>query len=149
MRLTRYTDYAMRTLLYLAARPQRLCSIVEVATAYGVSKNHLMKVVNDLSAAGYIESVRGRGGGIRLARPADQINVGAVVRHAEEGFTLADCGSCIVAPACGFTGVLNQALAAFLEVLDRYTLDQLIADKAGFNSLFPLPEPAEATVSRS
>src|SRR5262245_28837799 len=74
MRLTRYTDYAMRTLLYLGARPDRLCSIAEVAGAYGVSQNHLMKVVNDLANAGYVESTRGRGGGIRLGRPAEAIN---------------------------------------------------------------------------
>src|SRR5215475_5174850 len=127
MRLTRYTDYAMRTLLYLGTRPERLCSIGEVASAYGVSQNHLMKVVNDLANAGYIESVRGRGGGVRLGRPAEKINIGALVRHTEGGFDLVDCESCVIAPACGLTGALYEALAAFMAVLDGYTLADLLA----------------------
>ncbi|HRL06450.1 MAG TPA: Rrf2 family transcriptional regulator, partial [Brevundimonas diminuta] len=127
MRLTRYTDYAMRVLLYLGARQDRLCSIAEIAQAYGISQNHLMKVVSDLVSAGYLVSVRGRFGGVRLARPPDQINVGAVVRHTEDGFDLVDCGSCIIAPACGLTGALHQALAAFMKVLDGYTLEGLLS----------------------
>ncbi|GGC45256.1 Rrf2 family transcriptional regulator [Chelatococcus reniformis] len=129
MRLTRYTDYAMRVLLHLGARPERLCSIGEIARAYGISQNHLMKVVNDLAHAGYIVSVRGRGGGIRLGRPAEQINVGALVRHTEDGFDLVDCGSCIIAPVCGLTGALREALAAFMAVLDGYTLADLLAKR--------------------
>ena len=129
MRLTRYTDYAMRTLLYVATRPDRLCSIAEIAGVYGISKNHLMKVVNDLVTAGYLEGVRGRNGGIRLARVPSEINVGEVIRHTEEGFDLADCGSCIIAPACGLTGALKQALAAFMTVLDSFTLKDLMLKK--------------------
>src|SRR3546814_10933139 len=111
MRLTRYTDYAMRVLLYVGAQDgARLSPISEISRAYGISQNHLMKVVNDLVNAGYLESVRGRFGGVRLARPAAEINVGAVVRHTEEGFDLVACGSCIVAPACGLTGALAEAL---------------------------------------
>jgi Rrf2 family nitric oxide-sensitive transcriptional repressor len=126
MRLTRYTDYAMRVLLYLGARPERRCSIGEIAGAYGISQNHLMKVVNDLARAGYVASTRGRAGGIRLARAADEINVGEVVRHTEEGFDLADCANCFIAPACGLTGALAEALGAFMAVLDRYTLADLM-----------------------
>lgn len=130
MRLTRYTDYALRVLLYLAARPEKVCSISEIARAYGISQNHLMKVAHELGKAGYVEGVRGRSGGIRLARPADRISVGAVVRGTEEGFDLADCGNCVIAPACGLTGVLAEALAAFMAVLDRYTLADLLKKRS-------------------
>ncbi|WP_298670572.1 Rrf2 family transcriptional regulator [uncultured Sphingomonas sp.] len=136
MHLTRYTDYAMRVLLYLGAHPERLCSIGEVSRAYGVSQNHLMKVVNDLANAGYVASVRGRGGGIRLGRAPDQINVGALVRHTEDGFDLVDCGGCIIAPACGLTVALAEALSAFMAVLDRYTLQDLIAKRPDILALF-------------
>lgn len=126
MRLTRYTDYALRVLTYLGAQPDRVCSIAEIARAYGVSQNHLMKVAHDLGKAGYIEGVRGRTGGIRLARPPEKINVGAVVRRMEDGFVLVDCDTCAIAPACDLTRVLDEALAAFMAVLDRYTLADLL-----------------------
>jgi Rrf2 family nitric oxide-sensitive transcriptional repressor len=136
MRLTRYTDYAMRVLMYLGVQPGKVCSIAEIARAYGISHNHLTKVAHDLGRAGYVEGVRGRTGGIRLARAAERINVGAVVRQTEHGFDLADCGSCIIAPACGLTGVLDEALAAFLAVLDRYTLADLLAKQSRLMRLF-------------
>jgi len=136
MRLTRYTDYAMRVLLYLGARPDRLCSIAEVSRAYGVSQNHLMKVVNDLSNAGFVATVRGRYGGIRLGMKPSEINVGALVRHTEEGFELVDCGSCVIAPACGLTVALSEALTAFMAVLDGYTLEDLLAKRFDIGALF-------------
>src|SRR3546814_824132 len=126
----------MRALLYLGTRPDRLCSIAEVARGYGISQNHLMKVVNELVRAGYIEGVRGRFGGIRLGRPPEDINMGAVVRHTEDGFDLVDCGSCIIAPACGMTGILHQAVAAFLAVLDGYTLADLLTKRSDLAKLF-------------
>jgi Rrf2 family nitric oxide-sensitive transcriptional repressor len=126
MRLTRYTDYALRVLTYLGARPDRVCSIGEIARAYGISQNHLMKVAHDLGKAGYIEGVRGRAGGTRLARPPRTINVGAVVRQMEEGFDLVECDACAIAPACELTRILDEALAAFMTVLDRYTLADLL-----------------------
>jgi Rrf2 family transcriptional regulator, nitric oxide-sensitive transcriptional repressor len=135
MRLTRYTDYAMRVLLYLAREPKKLCSIDEITRAYGISKNHLMKVVSELARAGYIESIRGRNGGIRLARSPSDINVGAVIRRTEDDCDLVGCGSCIIAPACGLTGVLDEALSAFLSVLDRYTLADVLARKGDFAHL--------------
>ena len=135
MRLTRYSDYAMRVLLHLGARPEGLCSIAEIARAYGISQNHLMKVVQDLVRAGYVVSARGRFGGIRLGRPADEINVGEVIRHTEDGFDLVDCGSCIIAPACGLTGALSEALRAFMAVLDGYTLDDLLFKRADLAAL--------------
>lgn len=130
MRLTRYTDYALRVLTYLGAQPDRVCSIAEIARAYGISQNHLMKVAHDLVKAGYVGGVRGRSGGIRLGKPADRINVGAVVRHTEEGFDLVECGACAIAPACELTGVLDEALAAFMAVLDRHTLADLVSRPA-------------------
>jgi len=136
MRLTRYTDYAMRVLLYLGARQDRLCSISEIAQAYDISQNHLMKVVSDLVGAGYVESVRGRSGGVRLAKPPAEINVGAVVRHTEDGFDLVDCANCVIAPACGLTGALNQALAAFMKVLDGYTLENLMGRRVDMTDIF-------------
>ncbi|RIV89727.1 Rrf2 family transcriptional regulator [Aurantiacibacter xanthus] len=135
MRLTRYTDYAMRVLLYLGRQPDQLSSIAEIARAYGVSQNHLMKVVSDLVSAGYVESVRGRGGGIRLGRPPSEINVGALIRHTEDDFDLVGCGACIIAPACGLTSVLDEAMAAFLAVLERYTLADVLARKGDFSHL--------------
>ena len=126
MKLTLFTDYSMRVLLYLAARPDRLCSIAEVAQAYRISQNHLMKVVNDLARSGYIDSLRGRGGGIRLGKPPEEINIGALIRHTEEGFDLVDCPSCVIAPACGMNGVLKEAVSAFLAVLDKYSLADLM-----------------------
>lgn len=138
MRLTRYTDYAIRVLLYLAAQPEKVCSISEIARAYGISQNHLMKVAHDLGKAGYVEGVRGRSGGIRLAKPADLINVGDVVRRTEEGFELVECGTCVIAPACGLTGALDEALAAFMAVLDRYTLADLLEKRSKLMRLFEI-----------
>lgn len=138
MRLTRYTDYAVRVLLYLGAQPEKLSSIAEISRAYGISQNHLMKVAHDLGKAGYIEGVRGRFGGIRLARPATEINVGAVVRLTEDGFNLVECGSCVIAPACGLTGVLGEALAAFMAVLDGYMLADLLKKRSELLGLFEI-----------
>lgn len=144
MKLTRYTDYALRVLMHLAARPERLSSIGEIARSYGISQNHLMKVVHDLRKEDYVAAVRGRSGGIRLARPASEINVGDVVRHTEEDLRLADCGSCLIARACGLVGVLDEALAAFLAVLDRHTLADLVDSRAEALRMLFQPPPAAA-----
>jgi len=141
MKLTLFTDYSMRVLLYLGARPERLCSIGEVAQAYRISQNHLMKVVNQLARSGYVESVRGRFGGIRLGNPPEDINVGALIRLTEDGFELVDCGSCVIAPACGLTGALREALAAFMAVLDGYTLADLLAKRADMSWLLSTSPP--------
>ncbi len=135
MKLTLFTDYSIRVLLYLATRPDRRCSIAEIAQAYRISQNHLMKVVNDLARSGYIDSVRGRGGGIRLGQPPEEINISTLVRHTEEGFDLVDCPSCVIAPACGMTGVLKEAVSAFLDVLDRYSLADLMQKRGKLGQL--------------
>ena len=144
MRLTRYTDYALRVLLYLGARPERLCSIGEIARAYGISQNHLMKVVNDLANAGYVASVRGRSGGVRLGMAPEAINIGAVVRHTEDGFEVVDCGSCVIAPVCGLTRVLDDAVRAFLSVLDSYTVGDLLNRRDALNEIFARQAAAPA-----
>jgi Rrf2 family nitric oxide-sensitive transcriptional repressor len=145
MRLTRYSDYAIRVLLHLGAEPDRMASIASIAEAYGVSRNHLMKVVHDLGKAGFVESVRGRSGGIRLARRPEEINLGAVLRHTEEGFDLVDCANCIIAPACGMTAVVHEALAAFLAVFDRYSLADILGRKADLLAIFAMGTTAPAS----
>ncbi|KQY28750.1 Rrf2 family transcriptional regulator [Caulobacter sp. Root1455] len=142
MRLTRYTDYAMRVLLHLAARDDGLSSIGEIAGLYKISQNHLMKVVQDLGKAGFVRTVRGRGGGVALARPADQISIGQVVRQTEEGFQLVDCDGCVIAPACTLPRVLNEATAAFMAVLDKYSLEDLLDQRHQMRSLFGITDPA-------
>jgi Rrf2 family nitric oxide-sensitive transcriptional repressor len=127
MQLTSYSDYALRVLIYLAVHPDRLATIEEIARAYGISKTHLMKVVHGLARSGFLQTVRGRRGGIRLARPAERIRLGDVVRETEPSLALVECfdavpGGCRIEPACGLRPVLREALDAFLGVLDRHSL---------------------------
>jgi Rrf2 family nitric oxide-sensitive transcriptional repressor len=116
-------------LIHLALHEDRLCSIGEISHTYEISHNHLMKVVTALAHDGFIETVRGRGGGMRLARPPAQITVGEVVRRTEEGFQLAECSGCSLSPACGLTGVLAKGVHAMLDVFDTYTIADLLTDK--------------------
>ncbi len=130
MRMTAYTDYSLRLLIYLAVKGENLATIGEVATAYGIAKNHLTKVAHQLGLAGYVETVRGRGGGLRLAKPAEVISVGEIVRRTEPDMALvpcfeAACSPCPIVPACGLRSALFEARQAFLAVLDRYTLADL------------------------
>lgn len=125
MRLTLHTDYALRVMIYLTEHRERLCSIGEVSRAYAISHNPLMKIVHTLVKGGFVASVRGRNGGIRLARPASEIKVGSIVRHMEDGFEMAECSGCVIAPGCGLTGLLGQAVAAFIAVLDAASLADL------------------------
>lgn len=131
VRLTTYTDYSLRMLMYLAVKGDARATIAEVADAYGISKAHLNKVAHQLGLAGYVETARGKGGGLRLARPADTIGVGDVVRRVEPDMALVPCfdpvhASCPIVPACGLRGVLDEARQAFLAVLDRYSLADLV-----------------------
>jgi Rrf2 family nitric oxide-sensitive transcriptional repressor len=133
MRLTTYTDYTLRTLMYLGLHQGRSATIREIAVAYGISKNHLMKVVHQLGLAGLVETVRGRNGGIKLKKTPEEINLGAVIRATEPDFFIAECfdlthNRCILAPACGLQGVLHTATSAFLNVLDQNTLAGLLKD---------------------
>lgn len=125
MHLTRFTDYGLRTLIYLALQPDRLGQIREIAEAYRVSENHMIKVVHRLGQSELIETIRGRNGGIRLARPAGEIRIGDVVRKMETDFALVECqggGHCVIRGACRLESILNEALEAMISVLDRYTL---------------------------
>ena len=144
MQLTRYSDYSLRVLIYLALDPDRLATIEDIARGYDISKAHLMKVVHQLGLGGFVETVRGRRGGLRLARPPQEITVGEVVRYTEESMALAECfataSRCAIEPACGLRGVLHEALAAFLAVLDGYTLEDLVARRRK-----PLAEILEAS----
>ena len=141
MRLTRYTDYSLRVLIHLALNDDRLCSIGEISRTYEVSHNHLMKVVNALAHDGFIETVRGRAGGMRLARPAQEISVGEVVRRTEEGFQLADCSGCTLSPACGLTGVLAKGMQAMMAVFDSYTIADLLTDRDAMRRLMNRQSP--------
>ncbi len=128
MRLTRYTDFAIRIMLYLAAHEGRLCSIGEIAESYGISQNHLMKVASDLAGSGYVQSLRGRGGGLRLARSASEISIGEMVRHTEGQVDLVGCGSCALAPACGMVCAFKNAVEAFFATLETYSLADIMTN---------------------
>lgn len=134
MRLTLWTDYALRTLIYIGASAARLSTIAEIAESFDISNAHLMKVVNKLGQQGYIETVRGKGGGIRLGRAPEQIRVGAVVRDTEEELAVMGClasaGFCRIEECCVLRGALRKATLAFLETLDDYTLADLLAPRA-------------------
>jgi Rrf2 family transcriptional regulator, nitric oxide-sensitive transcriptional repressor len=140
VRLTVYTDYSLRMLMYLAVNEGNRTTIAEVAAAYGISKTHLNKVAYQLGAAGYVGTVRGKGGGLGLARPATAIRLGDVIRHTEPDMALVPCfepahGACPIVPACGLRGALHEARQAFLAVLDRYSLDDLVRRRAELASL--------------
>lgn len=146
MRLTHQTDYGLRMLMQLAINPDSLVTISEVSDRYNISKNHLMKVAQVLVKAGVVESVRGRNGGLRLAVPAQDINIGAITRAMESSSVLVECfpggkGNCLIAPACRLKGVLANALEAFYAVLDDVTLSDLVASNMPLKDLLSL-EPA-------
>lgn len=137
IQLTRYTDYAMRVLLHVGARDKgTLSSIREIADVYDISRDHLKKIAHDLGQAGFVETVRGRGGGLRLRRPAEEITIGEIIRHTETGFDLVDCSSCLIAPACTLPRILAEATRAFLAVLDQYTLADILQRRTDLRDLF-------------
>ena len=140
MRLTIYTDYALRLMMYLAVKGDELATIAEIADSYGISKAHLMKVAHQLGVAGYVETVRGRKGGLRLAKPAKSIGLGEIVRYAEPDMAIIDClkpidAPCVIKRCCVLRGALEKAGLAFLEVLDGYTLEDLAQPRARLRNL--------------
>ena len=144
MRLTRFTDYSLRTLIYVGVRAPNLCSIQEVAERYDIRQSHLTKVVHELGRMGYLDTVRGRGGGIRLGRAASQINIGEVVRKTEPDFRIVECfepssHACCIEPVCALGPILEEAVAHFFDVLDRHTLDDLLASKRLLAELLAIP----------
>lgn len=135
MQLTLYTDYSLRVLIYLGIRPSHQATITEIAQSYNVSRNHLVKVVHNLGAMGYITTTRGRGGGMVLALAPELINIGEVVRKTEPDFDLVECfdletNTCPISPSCALIKALKMARKAFLEVLDQYTLDAVVANRS-------------------
>ncbi len=143
MRLSEYTDYSLRVLMYCAANPERLVTIAELAEQHQVSRNHLMKVVNDLSRQGVIATTRGRGGGLRLLQAADTIRVGDIVRAAETDFRLVECfdpttNVCTLTPSCRLKHVFGNALQAYFRELDSVTLADLV----------PAPSTAKPSVQK-
>jgi len=145
MQLTLYTDYSLRVLLYLGLNPRRMATITDIAQSYGISRNHLVKVVHNLAMQGFINTTRGRGGGITLARPAAEINIGDVVRHTEVNFHLVECfdrerNTCPIAVACFLKSALYEAQGAFMAVLDRYTLADVLDNRDWLQSVLKVPE---------
>ncbi len=151
MRLTVYTDFSLRVLMFLALKGDGLATIAEVAKAYGISKNHLMKVAHQLGVAGYVETVRGKGGGLRLARRPQDVMIGEVVRRTEPDMALVPCfdpdgASCAIFQSCALRGALSSARDAFLSVLDGCTLADLIRPHAPLRRLLSLrPRGTSAT----
>ena len=134
MHLTQFSDYSLRLVLYLACHPDRVVSVEEVSRAYMISRHHLVKVVQSLTELGVVESQRGRGGGMRLAKSPSEINVGWLIRRTEPHLDLVECfdlarNTCPIAPACGLKGALQRAQQAFLKVLDGYNLDDFKASR--------------------
>jgi Rrf2 family transcriptional regulator, nitric oxide-sensitive transcriptional repressor len=144
MQLTQFSDYSLRTLIYLGLRADVLVTIEEIAGAYGISESHLTKVVHKLGRLNIIETVRGRRGGMRLNCRPSEINIGATVRQMEGNLTIVECfdiehNTCPIAPVCGLTDILRQALEAFMAVLDRYTLADVLKDRSAFAALLSIP----------
>ena len=142
MQLTRYSDYCLRVLIYLAVTEDELVTIEEISQSYGISRNHLMKVVNHLARLNYIQSVRGKGGGIRLSLAPANINVGRLIRDTEADLAVVECFSsknqCCITPACKLKTILGEALTAFLSVLDQYTLKDIVDDESSLKKLLGL-----------
>lgn len=150
MRLTVYTDYALRLLMYLALKENGLATIAEIAASYGISRNHLMKVAYELGTAGYIETVRGRGGGLRLAKAAESIRLGDVVRRTEPDMALATCfkpidAPCAIKRCCMLRDALERACIAFSEVLDGYSLADLVRPRNRLRTMLSIASAGNAS----
>ena len=141
MQLKLYTDYSLRVLIYLAAKPEdNVATITDIAQAFGISRNHLVKVVHNLSLLGYIITTRGKGGGLRLARAAEKINLGEVIRQTEGTFDIVECfniasNSCPISPMCKLKGLMNEAYRNFIGVFNIYTLADISKNKKSLQSI--------------
>jgi Rrf2 family nitric oxide-sensitive transcriptional repressor len=145
MRLTVYSDYALRVLMYLAVKQGGLATIAEIAESYDISENHLMKVAHQLGVAGYVETVRGRGGGLRLARPVEAIGLADVVRYTEPDLAIVSCfkpvdAACAIRQCCVLRHALEKARDAFMAVLEDYTLDDLVKPRARLAGLLGISQ---------
>ena len=144
MQLTQFTDYALRVMVYAAVERKDRCRTADAAAAFGISRHHVVKVVNELQHLGYLETTRGRGGGFTLARAPEHLRVGEIVRRAEGTMAIVECfdtagNTCPLAGACGLQGALGEALGAFLAVLDRYSLADLLAEPHWRSRVTSLP----------
>lgn len=150
MRLSAFSDYSLRVLMHLGDNTDRLTTIGEIARLHAISENHLTKVVHQLGRAGYIETLRGKGGGMRLARAPREITLGEVLRHTETDFALVECfgqGSrCQIEPACQLKTILEEALAALFRVLDGYTLADVLHPTADRATLLALVDATTRSV---
>lgn len=146
MKLTQFTDYALRTLIFLGGSDKELQSIAAISEAYSMPHSTVMKIVSELVRLNYVESVRGRLGGIRLAIPAEEIILGSVIRSIEESFELADCGNCILSAKCKLKGIFRQAIEAFMAVLDSYSLADLLNEENVAYSVLNVVLPAQAKI---
>jgi Rrf2 family transcriptional regulator, nitric oxide-sensitive transcriptional repressor len=153
MKLTTFTDYSLRVMIFLATRPGQRTTIAEVAQAFDVSEHHLVKVVHFLGQQGWLCNVRGKGGGLELGMEPDRIRVGQVVRQTEGDARVAECfcesdSNCRIESCCHLRGVLGEAVNAFYGVLDRYNLSDLVANRQQLARVL-FPEPAKARRARS
>lgn len=146
MKLTRFTDYSLRVLMYLGLQDNGRVTIKEISGSYEISRNHLMKVVSMLTRMGYLDARRGPGGGIALARPAQEINLADVVMDMEDDLNLVECfctgGQCLITPVCELKSVLNQSLNAYIDTLKRYTLADLLEPRDKLTKILGLPSKA-------
>jgi Rrf2 family nitric oxide-sensitive transcriptional repressor len=158
MRMAEYTDYTLRVLMYCAANTERLVTIADMAEIHALSRSHLMKIVNDLARQGLLETTRGRHGGVRLLKPADQIRIGDVVRATETDFRLVECfdastNACSLTPTCRMKHLLDAALASYFRELDGATLADLVgppvrSGRRGAGIVIPIKEEARTTPAR-
>lgn len=147
MRLTVYSDYALRMLMYLALKKDGLATIAEIAESYDISANHLMKVAHQLGVGGYVETVRGRGGGLRLAKPIEAIGLAEIVRYTEPDMAIVSCfkpvdAPCAIRPSCVLRRALEKAREAFMAVLEEYSLADLAQPRARLAGLLGIPQTA-------
>jgi len=154
MKLTSFTDYSLRVLIFVAAQPERRATIAEIATAFAVSEHHLTKVVHFLGKEGWLATVRGKGGGMSLACAPEAVGVGDIVRRTEGAVQAAECfgdgsSNCVIAPVCRLRGVLGRAVDAFYAVLDGYTLADLAANRDEIVHALSLPPLRAVRVARS
>lgn len=140
MKLTSYTDYSIRLLIYLGVNDERLCTAQEISDFYDISRNHLSKIIHQLSKLKFIESYKGAAGGIKLATEPHKINLGALIRKTEPDFDIAECfsperNSCKISPACKLKTILNESTKAFLKNLDDYSLADVLENKEKLNKI--------------
>lgn len=148
MQLTQFTDYALRTLIYIATKND-ICTISEISQSYGISKNHLVKVAHTLSKIGVLKTTRGNQGGIQLNLPPTDINIGELVKKIEPNFFIVECfdkknGRCIISPACKLKSILHEATENFMSTLFEYTLEDLIVNKNTLKKLYQKTMPRES-----